>query len=251
MRFARAGIVACAIGVASAAPRTAAACPDHIRFAGFDWVVSDAAEPFPGAASGFQWNACNVEVRSLRGGGEILTLTLRKEASGWRGAQLATREQYQYGTFSMNVDNALRPMLSASPSAVLGFFAYSGPAYTNEIDVEFTRWGATRSPPMHYTVWPATDLGVTPPSSSSSAGGTLSQFAEPALHRFVWTEGRVLFQSFSGAGSAPIGRPFRVTTNVPTSPMHIMLNFWIEPHANMGGATAYEVRITSVTRTLP
>ena len=251
VRLSSAVVFALASASARAAPRAAAPCPEHIRFAGLDWIVSDTAERFPGAASGFSWNGCNVQVRPLANGAEILTLTLRKDAAGWRGAQLTTRDTYQYGTYSVNVESPLRDMLAESPSAVFGFFTYVGPAYTNEIDVELTRWGIVGSPVMHYTVWPDTSIGATPARTSAAAGGAPPEFVDPTLHRFIWTDRSVEFRSFSGPGSTPLGRRFKVAENVPTKPMHIMLNFWVEPHANMGAATAYEVKITSVTRTLP
>jgi hypothetical protein len=251
LRFATAVLVALAAAAAPAEARAAVPCAERIAFSGFDWIVSDAAERFPGAAPGFSWSRCNVRVRSLPDGTEVLTLTLRKEQSGWRGAQLTTRDTYRYGTFSMAIESSLRGMLIDSPSAVLGFFAYLGPAYTNEIDVEFTRWGIVRSPAMHYTVWPDTSMGDTPLPANASGTGDPAEFAAPAIHRFIWTNRSVAFQSISIPTSMHLGHAFKVTSNVPTKPMHIMLNFWVEPHANMGAATTYEVNITSVTRTLP
>jgi beta-glucanase (GH16 family) len=240
-----------AAGCATVRARPAPQCGTQLRFAGIDWSVSTTAERFPGAARGFAWSECNVTLETLADGKEVLTLRLRKEPSGWRGAQIESEATYQYGTFSMTTESSLRPMLFDSPSAVLGFFTYLGPAYTNEIDMEFTRWGNPSIPPMHYTVWPPVRAGATPSDGASSPSGEDSEFVRLSHHRFVWTEHSVAFKSSSGEESAPIGRPFTVSTNVPTKPMHIMLNLWVERQANMGMATEYEVKITSVTRTLP
>lgn len=251
MRCASAALLALTSACASVAPRGATPCATQVRFAGLDWSVSNAAERFPGAARGFAWSECNVKLQSLGDGTEALTLTLRKTPSGWRGAQLESEETFQYGSFAVTTASALRPMLVESPSAVFGFFAYVGPAYASEIDVEFTRWGNPRIPPMHYTVWHNVSAGATPAPESSFASGVDSEFVGPALHRFIWTDHSVTFESSAHAGSTPIGRPFTVNANVPTKPMHIMLNLWVERQANMGAATEYEVRITSVAHTAP
>lgn len=208
-------------------------------------------ERFPGAARGFAWSECNVKVDTLVDGAEVLSLRLTKGPSGWRGAQIESESTYQFGTFTTNTLSSLRPMLVDSPSAVLGFFAYLGPAYTNEIDMEFTRWGNPIIPPMHYTVWPDVRAGVTPRSQSTFSTGVDAELVRPARHRFTWTDRSVTFESSAGAKSEPIGRPFTVSAHVPTKPMHIMLNLWVERQANMGTATAYEVKITSVTHTVP
>jgi hypothetical protein len=251
VRVARTALLVFTAGCASVTPRAAPKCATQVRFSGIDWSVSNAAERFPGSARGFAWNECNVKLDTLAGGREVLTLRLRKEPSGWRGAQIASEGTYQYGTFTVTTASSLRPMLAGSPSAVLGFFAYLGPAYTNEIDMEFTRWGNPIIPPMHYTVWPDVRAGVIPRPQSTFSSGADSEFVRPARHRFTWTDQSVTFESSAGDKSAPIGRPFTVNTKVPAKPMHIMLNLWVERQANMGAATAYEVKITSVTRTLP
>ncbi|MGH7655294.1 MAG: glycoside hydrolase family 16 protein [Gemmatimonadaceae bacterium] len=242
---------ALASACASVAPHGSAPCPTQIHFGGLDWSVSNAAERFPGAARGFAWNECNVKIESLADGQSVLVLSLRKEAHGWRGAQIESENTFQYGTFALATESSLRPMLVDSPSAVLGFFAYVGPAYANEIDMEFTRWGNPAIPPMHYTVWHNVKGGATPNPESSFASGVDSEFVRPALHRFIWTDHAVTFGSSARDRGAPIGRPFIVHANVPTKPMHIMLNLWVERQANMGTATEYEVRISSVTHTVP
>ncbi len=251
MRVAPAALLIFATGCASARPHERPRCATPLRFAGIDWNVSTAAERFPGAARGFAWSECNVKVDTLANGTEVLTLRLRKEPSGWRGAQIESEATFQYGTFSATTESPLRPMLMDSPSAVLGFFAYVGPAYSNEIDMEFTRWGNPILPPMHYTVWHNVKSGDTPPPEASVASGADSEFVRPTQHRFTWTDRSVTFYSSASSNGSLIGRPFTVGSNVPTKPMHIMLNLWVERQANMGTATAYEVKITSVTRTLP
>ncbi len=251
MRVAHAALLVFATGCASARPHAAPQCATQLRFGAIDWNVSTTAERFPGAAHGFAWSECNVKLDTLANGTEVLTLRLRKEPSGWRGAQIESEAAYQYGTFSTTIETSLRPMVIDSPSAVLGFFAYVGPAYSNEIDMEFTRWGNPIIPPMHYTVWHNVNSGATPPPEASFASGVDSEFVRPARHRFTWTDHSVTFESSARSNGAPIGRPFTVSTNVPTKPMHIMLNLWVERRANMGTATEYEVKVTSVTRTLP
>jgi len=244
VRVAHAALLVFAAGCASARPHPTPQCPTQLRFSGIEWSVSTTAEPFPGAARGFAWHECNVKLDTLANGTEVLTLRLRKDPSGWRGAQIESEATYQYGTFSATTESSLRPMLVDSPSAVLGFFAYLGPAYTNEIDMEFTRWGNPILPPMHYTVWPGVRAGAMPPPHSTFSSGADSEFVRPARHHFSWTDRAVTFESAAG-------RPFTVNNDVPTKPMHIMLNLWVERQANMGTATAYEVKVTSVTHTLP
>ena len=83
------------------------------------------------------------------------------------------------------------------PNVVLGLFNYPtpdvGPDGTNEIDIEFAKWGKPEAPMGNYTVWPARE-GLRRANKRFS----VELKGEYATHRFIWNSTGVTFQSLHG-----------------------------------------------------
>ena len=108
-----------------------------------------------------------------------------------------------FGTFQFQMIG--RPDL-LDPNTVFGFYTYPpasvGGDATNEIDIEFSRWGNLNARNGNYTVWPAVN-GV--PRSWSGFELAAPQNNE-STHRFRWTPSTVSFWSMHGfqpIGSTP------------------------------------------------
>lgn len=141
---------------AQAAPQAAGAkTPDasasaHIlHFSGYDWEVRSNADGGPGPN---HWEAGNVSVdRQGR-----LHLRLSHRGGVWQCAEVTTLHSFGFGLYQFQVTGALDRL---DPNVVFGLFDYpppgAGPDGTNEIDIEYSRWGDPAYFPASATVYPA------------------------------------------------------------------------------------------------
>jgi hypothetical protein len=117
-------------------------------------------------------------------------------------------------------------------NVVFGLFNYPpssvGPDGTNEIDIEFTRWGNAAANNLNYTIFPATSgLGETTKNYAFSMSGDYS------THRFIWRRQSVRFQSTNGhydTNQLPIAdwtyAPTDYTQRIGSTPVPVRLNIW-------------------------
>ena len=128
-----------------------------------------------------------------------------------------------FGTYEFKVTG---PIDQFDKNVVLGLFDYPtadvGPDGTNEIDIEFSRWGNAANPIGNYTVWPAV-AGYEPETLVFSFKLT----DDRTTQRFVWTPTGVVFHSLRGftSGNTPV---FGQWTDRPASPT---LHIRVEPPA--------------------
>ena len=189
------------------------------------WEVRKTGEGGPGPN---RWDERNVGI-DARGD---LRLELVRREGRWTCAELQTQERLGFGTYRF--DLAGFPDRFA-PEIVLGIFNYVtpdiGPDGTNEIDIEFARWGNPRYPVGNYTVWP-TETGVRGVGPTSDtfpvAAGT-----EKTRHTFVWTPTEVRFSSRVGhADDGALLRSWRFAPSdpkrrIPQRPLPLHLNLWL------------------------
>ncbi len=202
-----------------------------LRFAGYEWEVREGAGgPGPNA-----WDARNAWVDEA---GQLHLKISRRasqpevgkpEAEAWSCAEVTVKNRLGFGRYQFQVAGRLDLF---DPNVVLGLFNYTtpdvGPDGTNEIDIEFARWGEAGHPGGNYTVWPAlpgsTEPGLTFP---------LPQ-AQTSTHRFMWRSGSVRFQSLSGFRENNEGEflrwkfePPEPRRLVPQHPLPLHLNLWL------------------------
>src|ERR1700722_10085528 len=128
--------------------------PTTISWSGYEWSIrSGSGGPGPNT-----WNQNNVFVDA----NGYLHLQINNQGGVWSSAELdmVSPVTLGFGTFQFHALG--RPDL-LDPNTVFGFFLYPpasvGPDGTNEIDVEFSRWGNSNAYNGNYTVWP-TSLSV-------------------------------------------------------------------------------------------
>ncbi len=189
-----------------------------ISFAGYDWVVRGPEHGGPGPN---RWDPANVWV-DVDG---ALHLRVTHDARGWSCAELRSIERLGFGTYRWVVDG---PVDRLDPNVVLGLFPYPAPDVgadgTNEIDIEYSRWGDPTGPAGSFTVWPA-EQGLPPATKAftfSLAGATTSS-------TFTRTPNRVTFRSQEG--STILGRwrfaPPDPTRRISQDPMLVHMNLWL------------------------
>ena len=101
---------------------------------------------------------------------------------------------------------------------------------TNEIDIEFARWGNPKWPNGNFTVWP--------PVKDAKNGSDTFNFSlnkrEETTHRFAWTSRSLEFESRTGAGdkrSESIHKwlymPEDFMSRIPQNPEPVLMNLWL------------------------
>ena len=158
-----------------------------IRFSGYDWTVKSGVKIAPGPNN---WDENNVSVDE-RG---YLHLRLTQRDGQWFCSQVSLNDRLGFGRYQFWV---IGRMDEFDPNVVLGLFNYPtpdvGPDRTNEIDIEFAKWGHPTAPIGNYTVWPTTKE-----LKPASKRFTVNLTGDYTTHRFIWDSTSVSFQSLNG-----------------------------------------------------
>jgi hypothetical protein len=164
-------------------------------------------------------------------GDGYLHLRISQAGSNWSAAELFSPDRLGFGTYQWQIDG---PIDRFDPNVVLGLFPYGpkagiGKDGTNEIDIEYSRWGDAAGPNADYTDYPATGSTVGELSYTFSLTGSLS------TSRFVWTTSSItdfLFDGLSPISGGGTPRktwtymPAQPTTNIPQQPLPLGMNLW-------------------------
>lgn len=203
------------------ASRTASAV--EIDWKGLTWSVTNGG--MAGVAAG---SPANVSVDQ----NGYLHLQIRKNGDTWTAAELFTTTRLGFGTYQWQVDG---PIDTLDKNVVLGLFPY-GPAAgvgadgTNEIDIEYSRWGQENGPNGDWTNYPASGTTIGEHTYKFSlSGGTLS------TSRFIWTSTSI--EDFLLVGLEPPSSnnslletwkysPSNAKTNIPQQPLPLGMNLW-------------------------
>ncbi|MBC7806959.1 MAG: glycoside hydrolase family 16 protein [Akkermansiaceae bacterium] len=205
--------------------------PRTIRFSGYEWMVREQGVSGPGPN---QWDPNNVWVD--KAGDLHLKITRVKGATKdeWRCAELYSKEKFGFGRYEFQTAGRVDRL---DPNVVLGLFDYfvygeDSPS-TNEIDIEFARWGNPKWPNGNFTVYPAT-------GSAEKNNSHTFEYALPdstpgmiATHRFTRASDRVTWETFAGTGKAGskslanwVYAPAE-TRLIPQKPLRIHVNLWL------------------------
>jgi hypothetical protein len=160
-----------------------------------------------------------------------LRLKILRRGGVWTCAEIFSQDRLGFGTYDF--DLVARPDRFA-PQVVLGFFPYTsvdiGPDTTNEIDIEFARWGSMKNPAGNFSVWPARKE---PGLKQSSHVFPVALTGDYTSHRFVWTSKEIRFESRHGhGGTGELISSWRFAPpdplkRIPQKPMHLHINLWL------------------------
>ncbi|HTQ05032.1 MAG TPA: glycoside hydrolase family 16 protein [Polyangiaceae bacterium] len=194
-----------------------------LAWKGLTWQVTSGA--MAGVCAG---DPANVSVDASG----YLHLRISKNGSTWSAAELFTTEELGFGTFQWQIDG---PIDVLDQNVVVGLFPYGpqagiGADGTNEIDIEYARWGEPDGPNGDFTDYPASGKTVGESSYTFSlAGSTLS------TSRFVWSSTAIT--DFLFAGLVDVARasgslqsftymPSNPATNIPQQALPLGMNLW-------------------------
>lgn len=214
-------LAACAFLLAQRAPIVTAQ-PTMLTFSGYTWEVR-AGYGGPGPN---YWEPANAWVDQ----DGHLHLRLDYQAGQWRCAEVTLTTALGFGRYQFFVEGSLDAL---DPNVVLGLFDYPtpdiGPDGTNEIDIEFARWGNAANPPGNYTIWPAqTGLNYRTHPFDFTLSGSYT------THRFIRQSQSVRFQSLHGHRddntnqfAGWLFRPRDPLRRIPQVPLPVHLNLWL------------------------
>lgn len=202
-----------------------------LKFSGYTWEVREQGKSGPGPN---YWDARNVWVD--RDGNLHLKITRVKGANGdeWHCAELTSTEKFGFGRYEFQT---LGRVDRFDQNIVLGLFDYptygEDPDGTNEIDIEFARWGNAKYPNGNFTIYPAEGKRGTKDSFTFEYALPATTPNPLATHRFTRTRKQVELLTFNGAGRAgdkPLARWTYAPAEarlIPQKPLATHLNLWL------------------------
>ncbi|MDQ3198494.1 MAG: glycoside hydrolase family 16 protein [Verrucomicrobiota bacterium] len=195
-----------------------------ITFSGYEWEVRPTADS--GGPGPNHWDEDNVSIDSQG----FLHLKLTQRDGEWYCSEVSTLEALGFGLYQFSIVGRVDLF---DPNIVLGLFNYPepdiGPDGTNEIDIEFARWGVASNPIDNFTIFPAKE-GLRPTSVSFPL---VLRGAGQSVHTFDWSPTSIMFQSFNGrraTGTPQVSwlfQPKNPNNRIPQSLLPVHLNLWL------------------------
>ena len=163
---------------------------------------------------------------------DYLHLRISDGTTGWTASELFTTDRLGFGTYQWQVDG---PIDSYDKNVVLGLFPY-GPAAgigadgTNEIDIEYSRWGQASGPNGDWTDYPASGKTIGELSYTFSLGS-----ATLSTSRLAWSSASIASALLSGLqpidGTTGLIKswtyaPSNPTVNIPQQALPLGMNLW-------------------------
>jgi hypothetical protein len=217
----------------------------RLRFAGYDFKIKEGRNLGPGPND---WAASQVFVDKTG----RLHLRFSKKDGRWLAGEIQSVSRLGFGTYEIEFEGDIHNL---DRNVVFGFFNYPtadvGPDATNEIDIEFARWGRGGNKVLNYTVWP-----VTPGLKYAHQDFGFRTSQGRSLHRFTWTADRVSYLSQDLRDDGSVGRqvawdflPADPGPRISTSPMPIFFNLWGFQGNSPSDGEPVEVIVTRFTFT--
>ena len=196
-----------------------------ITFSGWEWTVKNVALMGPGPNA---WDENNVWVDDAG----RLHLKISERDGKWQCAELYSRQRFGFGRYQWQIVGRTDNL---DPQIVLGLFPYTrpdvGPDGTNEIDIEFTRWGKAATPIGNFSVWPAVSV---PKSATPTHAFDFKLDGDHTTNRFDWSATGVEFWLLGGHRDDDQNiiahwkyAPDEPRKLVPQNPLPLHINFWL------------------------
>lgn len=193
-----------------------------ISFSGFTWKARGSGRGDPGPN---YWDQNNVSVDAQG----HLHLKLTQQNHRWWCSEVYLQQRLGFGRYQFWI---IAPIDALDRNIVFGLFNHPTPDVgktgTNEIDIEFAKWGNLRAAIGNYTVWSATDRGT-----RETKGFSFCLSGTYTTHRFVWAPTSVAFQSLHGHRDDNRNefarwryRPQNPTLHISRKSMPVQMNLW-------------------------
>jgi len=158
-----------------------------LEFSGYYWKIKDFASPaLPGPNI---WSKNNVWVDDSGN----LHLKVSNDGGVWSCAELQTADLLGFGTYEFQITGHIDSM---DPNVVFAMFTYplsNRPRGTDEIDMEFSRWGNPNFYNGFYGAW-----GADPSVGQIEHNFYFSLPSEVSTYKFVWDSKGIYFETTCG-----------------------------------------------------
>jgi hypothetical protein len=191
-----------------------------ISFSGYDWVVSTSGEEKGGPGPNyFSDSPENVWVDDQG----RLHLKITNRNGRWNCARVELAKHIGYGKYVFYVSS--RPD-SLDRQVVWGLYTYMSD--TEEIDIEFSRWGFDNNQEAQYAIQPSHRVGNKVRFRMDDLEG------ENSTHIFEWTKKWIDFASYRGHRLNPVNETeilarwrYYGDDNPPDSDEKLKINLWL------------------------
>src|SRR6056297_2152005 len=150
-----------------------------INFSGYEWIVRANQEKQGPGPNYFNGSTESVWIDSEGN----LHLKIRKIGDEWHCSEVYTTESFGYGSYIFKVAPG---WTNLDENTVVGLFTYY--TDTQEIDIEFARWGQEEAPNAQYALQPAGQKGNLHQFS-------VDRLSQSTIHSFTWCSKYVDFYS--------------------------------------------------------
>jgi len=219
-----------------------------INWQGYTWTIKSGAGLGPGPNN---WNLTNCFVDA----NGYLHLVITPDASspnGWDCAELYTTNAIGFGTYQWQIEARTDQL---DPWVVLGLFPYGPPALgpdgSNEIDIEYSRWGNPTGTDGGFTVYPDSGTTIISHKFTFNLGGTYT------TSRFKWGTKGIQFWLMGGFQPVEATQNVMATWNytptnqlvtIPQNAMPLHINLWLDKGHIPSNGQPVEVIIHSFTK---
>lgn len=216
----------------------AQAKPRTLSFGGYTWKIRPDQDGGPGPN---HWRSANAWLDD----NGALHLKISRKKGVWYCVEMATVEHLGFGTYQFWLDTRVD---NFDPNVVLAFFNYpakQGLDGTNEIDVEFGKWGVPDAPALDYVVYPSK-----PGHPPSGWAFDIKNTSAENTQRFTWTSQSVKLQALAGHQNGDRKEyavwtfaPAKSRALVPQFAMPLHINLWLNAGLNPQDGKEVEVVI--------
>ena len=198
-----------------------------LSWKGYTWKIKQANQVGPGPNN---WNPTNCFV-DANGFLHLLITTNSNSPNGFDCAELSTSDNLGFGTYQWQIEGRVD---NFDPWVVLGLFPYGppdlGPDGSNEIDIEYSRWGKLGGTNGWWTVYPDSGTITGQKTYNFSLGGACT------TSRFDWSSKEIKYWLMSGF--QPVGKttnvisswnytPTNYSRQIPQNAMPLHMNLWL------------------------
>ncbi|NOX56950.1 MAG: hypothetical protein GXP27_21420 [Planctomycetes bacterium] len=155
----------------------------QITFSGYTWNVKRGTENRVGPGPNYWSNEVDDVWVDVQG---RLHLTIKNENGRWYSTEVRSVDSLGYGEYTFYLSTDVEEL---DPNVVVGLFTYLND--TNELDVEFSRWGNSQAPAGQFVVQPGRQPG-------HMVQFPLHLNGNNSTHKIIWEPGKVTFQSYYG-----------------------------------------------------
>lgn len=199
-----------------------------LDFAGREWEIKKRTSPSGPGGNLFSDSQDSVQVKNGNLHLKIRQINVNGEDK-WHSAQANLLEPLGYGTYQFELASNVEAF---NEHVVLGLFVYQND--TNEVDIEFTRWGDPTTVEVGQYVTQPGDRSGNKEKFETNLSGT-----DPvsSTHQFTWTEDSITFLSHHGTidSSGALIHEWEYTGDdipsadppAPDSPATARINLWL------------------------